>query len=169
MEHSLPTFGSLADRWRAATLVAGAVAALELVVIVVLVAVLAGKSLTARGRHEAKTAPAHVPVQRPRPKPRVPATKLPRAKTSVLVLNGNGRTGAAGLMASLVRARGYRIGGVGNAARSDYGRSVVMYRNGFQGEAARLAKDMHVRIVGPLDGLSRRTLGRAHLALVVGR
>ena len=38
----------------------------------------------------------------------------------VVVLNGNGRTGAAAAAASRVSRRGYRIGVVGNAPSHDY-------------------------------------------------
>jgi hypothetical protein len=71
-------------------------------------------------------------------------------------------------MATLVRARGYRIGTVGNAPRNDYARNVVMYRRGFRAEGVRLAKDMRVRVVGPDDGLQRRLVGRAQLTVIVG-
>jgi hypothetical protein len=66
-----------------------------------------------------------------------------------------------------VRARGYPIGGVGNAERTDYMRSVVMYRPGYRGEAIRLARDLRIKIVGPLDGLKLRDLMGAQLAVVV--
>jgi len=53
-----------------------------------------------------------------------------------MVLNGNGRTGAAAVAASRVQARGYRIGEVTNAPRL-VPRSIVMYRPGFAGEGKR--------------------------------
>jgi hypothetical protein len=43
-----------------------------------------------------------------------------------------------------------------------------MYRSGFRPEAVRLARDAHIRIVTPLDGLRRSQLQGAHLALVLG-
>ena len=43
-----------------------------------------------------------------------------------------------------------------------------MYRKGYQAEGARLAKDLHVKIVGPLDGLRPADMLGAHVALVVG-
>jgi hypothetical protein len=46
-------------------------------------------------------------------------------------------------------------------------RSVVMYRPGFRGEAMRLARDLRIRIVGPLDGLQIRDLMGAHVVFVV--
>jgi hypothetical protein len=71
-------------------------------------------------------------------------------------------------VASQVEARGYSIGDVGNANRTDYTRSVVMYRPGHRGEALRLARDLRIRIVGPLDGMTVRELLGAHVAVVVG-
>src|SRR5439155_5297075 len=52
---------------------------------------------------------------------------LPRARTGVLVLNGNGVEGAAASAASLATARGYVVKRVGNAPRSGYARSIVEY------------------------------------------
>jgi len=86
----------------------------------------------------------------------------------VLVLNGNGRTGAAAAAASQVRSKGYRIGHVGNASRSDFGRSIVMYRPGFAGEGRRLAKDLGVKQVGPLDGMRAGDLRRAQVVFILG-
>ncbi len=43
-----------------------------------------------------------------------------------------------------------------------------MYRKGYQPEANRLAKDVGVKLVGPLDGLREPQLMGAHIALVVG-
>jgi hypothetical protein len=116
---------------------------------------------------------AKTPVER-RAKPAnrksaaAPAAKRPRSRTVVLVLNGNGRTGAAAVAASSVRGKGYKIGAVGNAPRSDYARSLVMYRPGFAGEGMRLARDLRVKLVGPLDGMRARELGRAHAVYILG-
>ena len=43
-----------------------------------------------------------------------------------------------------------------------------MYRKGYAPEAQRLAKDLRLRIVGPLDGLRPAELMGAHVAVVVG-
>jgi LytR cell envelope-related transcriptional attenuator len=168
VEYSLPRLEPVAQRWRTATLVAAGVAAVELVVIIVITLALVGRGASAHTRHTPSAALPAAERSRLTTAP-AGATKLPRAKTYVVVLNGNGRTGAAGMMASLVRARGYKIATVGNAPRNDYARSMVMYRPSFRAEAARLARDMHIRVVGPLDGLARGRLGRAQTAIVVGR
>ena len=58
------------------------------------------------------------------------------------------------------------VASVGNAT----GRSpqtVVMYRPGFAAEGARLAHDLRVRVVSPLDGMRPAQLLGAHLVLIV--
>lgn len=164
MEHSL---AQVRSPWRTATLVASAVAVLELAVLVVVGAMLLAEPVSEHVR-EAAEAKVFAPVAaKPRTKP-VGSPKLSRAETSVVVLNGNGRPGAAAEGADAVRRRGYTIGTVGNAPRSDFTRTLVMYRDGYRAEAVRLAADLHVKIVGPLDGLRPADLLGAHLALVVG-
>jgi hypothetical protein len=156
--------------WRTATLIASAVAALELVVILVAGVILVGKPLTEKMRDAGRDRTLGAPAAAAAPKrPRIGSSvpHLARAETSVMVLNGNGVPGAAHEAASRLRSRGYAIGEVGNATRTDYMRSVVMYRPGLRGEAMRLARDLRIRIVGPLDGLSVRDLMGAHLAIVI--
>lgn len=165
MEHSLLQVSS---PWRTATLVASAVAAIELVALVALGVVLLAKPVSDQVRQAAE-AKVLAPVA-PKPRRAAPlgAPKLTRAQTSVIVLNGNGRAGAAAASAESVRRFGYTIGTVGNAPRSDFTRTLVMYRKGYRPEAARLAKDLNVKIVGPLDGLRAADMLGAHVALVVG-
>jgi hypothetical protein len=172
VEHSLPSIDA-ARHWRTATVVASAVAALELVILVATGVALLGKPVAQRVREAATRSVVAPPPARkvtaPAKKKPTAAPKLTRTETSVLVLNGNGRSGAAADAAARVRGLGYVVGGVGNAQRSDYGRSVVMYRPGYAVEAARLARDLHIRVVGPLDGLHVRQLMGAHVAVVLGR
>ena len=87
----------------------------------------------------------------------------------MLVLNGNGRQGAAGEAADAVRSLRYVVAGTSNAPRTDFRRSIVMFRRGYRGEAVRLARDLRIRRVAPLDGLRPRDLQGAQVALVVGR
>ena len=165
MEHSLPRGSS---PWRTATLVASAVAAAELVALLVLGVALLAEPVSQHVRQAAE-AKVFAPVT---PKPRAAAPigepKLSRADTSVVVLNGSGRTGAAAERAARVRGLGYTIGTVGNAPRSDFTRTLVMFRPGYRAEAARLAADLKLKIVGPLDGLRASDLLGAHLPLIVG-
>jgi len=163
--------------WRTATLVASAIAALELVLLVVAGIVLLARPLShhvqAAAERQAQAAKKAEPaaaaaapparrIERPRP------PTLTRAQTSVLVLNGNGQTGAAGAESARVRQSGYRVAAVADAARMDYPASVVMYRPGFKAEGVRLARDLGIRVVGPLDGLRVRELRGAQAAIVVG-
>ena len=161
MEHALPS--PAGHPWRTIAVVAAGIATLELIVIVIVGVALIAKPVMHRAQQEATAATAkHQPAK-------VPARALlPRGATSVTVLNGNGQAGAAAAQASRVRARGYLVGEVGNAPRSGYGRSVVMYRIGRRPEALRLARDLHIRLVSPLDGLRPRDLLGAQLAVVVG-
>ena len=167
MEYSLPTLDPAAQRWRTTALVAAGMAVLELIVIAVVSAALIGNGTST---HPRAARPVHLTRAEAARRSSAPVkvSRLPRSKTTVVVLNGNGRTGAAGTMATLVRTRGYKIGSVANAPRNDYPRNVVMYRRGFRAEGVRLAKDMRVRVVGPDDGLQRGLFGRAQLTVIVG-
>jgi len=169
------TDDSLIRPWRLAAFIAAAVAAVELLLLVIVGGALIAKP-TKPGTHrpaKAKAAAtakatAHrtTPLKIHRTPP--PAARLTRRKVTVLVLNGNGRQGAAATAAASVSHHGYRIGGVANAGRTDFTRSIVMYRRGFEGEGRRLARDLGIRIVGPLDGLKTSQLHGANAVLVVG-
>jgi hypothetical protein len=175
MEHShpLPSFDAVRP-WRTATLVATAVAAGELVLLVLIGIALLGKPLS---EHATKAAAAKLAVPAPTKATQQPSpikfskTKKPalsRQATTVTVLNGNGRQGAAAAEAGRVRQHGYTVGAVTNAPNGGYTRSMVMYRGRFRPEAARLAKDLGIKIVTPLDGLSAATLEGAQVAVIVG-
>ena len=164
MEHSIPAV-DLVRPWRTATLLAAGIAALELVLLLTIAFIAFAPPLSGRSDDHA-VAPA--PRVRAEPAPQSSRPALPRADTSVLVLNGNGRAGAAAAEAVEVRSHGYVIGGVGNAPRSDYTRTIVMYRPGYRGEGMRLARDLGVETAAPLDGLRLPDLMGAHLAVVLG-
>ena len=167
MEHALPHPGpSGPDRhhpWRTIAVVIAGVATLELLILVIVGVALVAKPMAHHAIDQAAAAP---PVAKPKPEPMLPL--LPRRLTSVTILNGNGVAGAAATEASRVRARGYKIGRVGNAPRGAYGASVVMYRAGRVREGRRLASDLGISIVSPLDGLRKGDLHGAKLAVVVG-
>jgi hypothetical protein len=175
VDHSAPSF-ELVRPWRTATLVATTIAGLELVLLIVFGIILLGRSLgphvqAAAERQALRKAPAvsHVVAPVAKPVQRAPAVaRLTRAKTQVMVLNGNGIQGAAAEAASLVTARGYAVKKVGNARRAGYGRTIVMYRPGFQPEAVRFGKDLNIRAVTPLDGIKVAQLDSAQLVMVLG-
>ena len=157
MEISAPAVRT--PRWRtAAIVVSGIVAFLVLLLIVF------GGVLSKSSSADAKSGvPKKHGIGRAEPK----RPTLARTQTRVLVLNGNGITGAAAAESDSLRARGYEISGTGNAAQS-YGQSVVLYRPGRLPEAKRLAADEGIPLVGPLDGITLRELHGAHLVIVLG-
>jgi len=159
--------------WRIATIVAATVAGIELVLLLAAGSVLLGRSLwphvhsaATRAAIEAKhhAAPA-------KPVVRAPAiAKLPRSKTGILILNGNGVEGAAAQAATLVDARGYPVVATQNAPRTGYPTWRMMAAPGFAGEALRFAKDMDLprARVGPLDGMTVKQLHGAKVVLLLG-
>ena len=162
-----PSLDALVRPWRTATVVVSLVAAVELVVLVVAGIALIGKPLARHVRAAANEEVLGAPKTKAKPERSAPT--LPRARTRVVVLNGNGLVGAAGATAGRVRARKYRIASVGNASRTDYATSIVMYRPGRRPEAERLARDLRVDVVAPLDGIRVKSLRKAHAVLIVGR
>jgi hypothetical protein len=159
--------------WRTATLVASLIAALELVLLLGAAAVFVAKPLAHSLQHHAE-AVAYAPAKKKAFTPPVPKkvvvgkAKLSRAQTGVLVLNGNGRAGAAAAEATRLHSLGYPVSGTGNARRLDYATSVVLFRKGFQAEAARLARDLKITVTGPLDGMSTSALHGGKLAVILG-
>ncbi len=162
MEHAV-SFEAVRP-WRTAAILASGVAALELVALIVAGTVLLGRSVVGHGAHAATKPAASKPAAA---KPARQAV-LPRTKTRVVVLNGNGEAGAAAAEAAAIRARGYKISAVGNSRRPSQGPTLVMYRPGFAAEAHRLARDTGISIVTALDGLKPSTLERAQLVIVLG-
>lgn len=163
MDHA---FGLPSFPWRAATLVVGAIAAIELFALIAIGAVQLAP------RHHAAPAAAKAqrrPVVRVHAPPAAPSHPLrPRRHVSVLVLNGNGVQGAASSEAAHLQVAGYRIAGATNAQRHDYARSMVMYVPGWLLEARRLARDTGIRLVAPVDGLSPRRLKGSKLVVLLG-
>jgi hypothetical protein len=161
VEHAVP-FEAVRP-WRTAAMVASGVAAVELLLLIVAGTVVLGRSVAT---HNARAAAKPTPTK-PAQKPTRHAL-LPRLRTRVVVLNANGRAGAAAAEASAVRARGYKISAVGNAPQSTQGPTLVMYSPGFAAEGRRLARDAGISIVTALDGLRPSTLRRAQLVIVLG-
>jgi len=149
--------------WRTAAVVASGVAAVELLALIVTATFLLGHSVTTHGAAAAKAAST-------KPATKTPAARaiLPRTRTRVIVLNGNGQAGAAASEAAAIRSRGYRISAVGNAPQSTRGPTLVMYRPGFAAEGRRLARDAGIGIVTALNGLRPSSLQRAQLVIVLG-
>ena len=161
--------------WRAATIVVGAIAAVELVALIGIGGLHfaprahAAKAAAAKPA-AAKPAAAKPKAVQPRPAaPRVPSHPLrPRARVSVLVLNGNGVQGAASSKAASLQGLGYRVGGAENAERHNYARSMVMYVPGWVKEARRFGHDTGVRLIAPVDGLTPAKLKGSKIVLILG-
>ena len=173
MDAPLAAPDALIRPWRTATLVASLVAAIELVLLLAAAVLLLAKPFAhAMQRHaeSAAFAPAKKHTAAPPLKKQAPvaAPTLLRSETGVFVFNGNGRAHAASDAATRLSQRNYTVSGTGNAKRQDYATTVVMFKKGYQPEAVRLAHDLGVKIVGPLDGVSPSALHGAQLALVLG-
>lgn len=170
MDHSFATSIELpAQSWRRLSIALGAIALVETLVILVAAIVLVAKPFAHHLRDAAikQSAPS---FDKTKTGPDSPAGKatLTHRQTVVMVLNGNGHSGAAGVTAGRLRHYGYKIDSVGNARRTDYPKSLIMYRSGYRPEAIRLAHEMRVKVVGPLDGIRPKAMGRADVAYVVG-
>lgn len=151
MEHVQPL--SRAFPWRLATLVASAL-------------VLAALGALVLTHHQAVTRAEPGPRQ-VRKGPALPPLR-PRSRISVLVLNGNGVSGAAGSEATSMLARGYRHAIPTDAPNLDYVRSVVLFRPGWGREAERLAHDARIPTVAPLDGRIAAPYGHVPLVVILG-
>jgi len=170
VDHPLPAPDALIRPWRTAAYIAVAIAVAELLLLVVigggaLMGALSDRLQLAAQERVLAPVPQTKPAAR-EPAP-VPVANVPRSRTVVMVLNGNGQTGAAAAAASRVQSHGYKVGTVGNAPRQ-VSRSLVMYKPGFTGEGQRLAKDLGVKLVSPLDGMRAGELGRAHVVFILG-
>lgn len=167
--------------WRTATLVASAVATIELLGLIVVGAFVlahpfrhAAKHTTTAAKATAvrHAAPVHrhvVPVPAKDRFAAIPSHPL-RARTNVrvLVLNANGVQGAAHAEAARLQSLGYPIGGASNAPSHHYAQSMVMFVPGYLKEARRLAHDAGIRLVAPVDGLTPSTLSASRLVVLLG-
>jgi len=131
--------------WRAVALAAGIVALAELTALIAL----AGVRLF-HVHHVVAGLPATTTPSAGRDSKPIVHPLRPRSRVSVLVLNGNGVSGAAGTEATQLLARGYHHA-VPSDAPSTYAQSVVLFRPGWQREAQRLAHDAGITAVTPLD------------------
>jgi hypothetical protein len=159
--------------WKRATIAAGTIAAAELVLLIGAAALLFAKPVAHAIQHHAIATATKAPTKQLQTAIRqmnAPAGKaaVARGHLKIMVFNGNGLSGAAGSAAGNLQGLGYKISGTANAKRQDYATSVVMYKPGFRSEGMRLARDLHVKVVGPLDGISSQALHGGELAVIVG-
>jgi hypothetical protein len=165
--------------WRAAAMIATGIAAVELFLLLIIgfvfgMKAFSDKTETATVAAIKREVPQAAQTQSAENKPAETTKKkqepkvLPRGRTSVVVLNGNGIPGAAAVNADKAHSLHYIVTATGNAPSTGFARSMVMFRPGFKPAAQRLAKDMGVKAVTPLDGITKGELQGAQLALIIG-
>jgi LytR cell envelope-related transcriptional attenuator len=167
--------------WRTAAMIATGIAAVELFLLLLIGFVVGAKAFSdktetatiaaikrevpqAAQTQPAESKPAGTEKKEKKQEPAI----LPRGRTSVVVLNGNGIPGAAAVNADKAHSMHYVVTATGNAPSTGFARSMVMFRPGFKPAAQRLAKDMGVKVVTPLDGITKGDLQGAQLALIIG-
>lgn len=160
--------------WRRATLLASTVAAAELILLLVAGSLLLAKPVAHVIEKHAVAAAAKAPAPSKKlaaaiHRMNAPAGKArPRHALKIMVFNGNGHAGAAAGAAGTLHGLGYTISGTANAGHMNYATSVVMYKPGYRAEGLRLAHDLHVKVVGPLDGIKATSLHGGELAVIIG-
>jgi hypothetical protein len=168
----LHTAHDLIRPWRRATIAASAVAVAELVLLLGAGALLLAKPVSKMIERQAVAAATAAPSKQLAKAIKLisapPGKARPRGRMAIMIFNGNGRAGAASAAAKTLRGLGYKITGTANAKRQDYATSIVMYKPGFRAEGIRLAKDLRVKVVGPLDGLKTGALHGGELTVIVG-
>jgi len=157
--------------WRTATVVVGAVAAIELVALIGIGATHVASSLhahvIAKPAHATQAAkPVRLHVIEVAAPPSHPLRA--RGRLSVVVLNGNNVNGAAGAEAVRLQSLGYGSSRSEDAPRHDYARSMVLYLPGYAKEARRLGHDARVRLIAPVDGMRKGQLKGSQLVVVLG-
>jgi hypothetical protein len=87
---------------------------------------------------------------------------------TVAILNGTAVQGLAAKIGEQVRAGGFTLGTIGNAARIDQSKSQVLYRKG-QGAAARaVANRLGIQTVGQVDTVNAEIAGSFDAIVLVG-
>jgi hypothetical protein len=90
------------------------------------------------------------------------------SQVTVAILNGTTVQGLAAKIGEEVRAGGFTLGTIGNAARIDQSRSQVLYRKG-QGSAARaVANRLGIQSIGQVDTVNAEIAGSFDAVVLVG-
>lgn len=95
------------------------------------------------------------------------APLVPRSQVPVAVLNAGASQGTAADGGTHAQQLGYPVTTVGNADGS-LEESIVMYAPGNDALAQRVARDLKISAVGPLDGIRRGDLSGARIAVIYG-
>jgi hypothetical protein len=85
----------------------------------------------------------------------------------VAVLNGTSAPGLAAKVGDDVRVNGFKLGTVTNS-RDQFDQTVVMYAPGQQRAAQKVARDLGVKPVQPIDRQTEQTAGNADVVVIAG-
>ncbi len=89
------------------------------------------------------------------------------AEVDVAVLNGTSVPGLAAKVADDVRVNGFRLGAVTNS-RDQFDQTVVMYGRGQQRAARKVAHDLGVKPLQPIDRQTEQAAGDADVVVIAG-
>ena len=87
---------------------------------------------------------------------------------TVAVLNGTTVQGLAAQVGEEVRAGGFTLGTIGNAARIDQTSSEVLYRDGQARAARAVANRLGIDKTGPVDSVNEEIAGSFDVVVLVG-
>jgi len=90
------------------------------------------------------------------------------AQVTVAVLNGTTVQGLAAQLGEEVRAGGFKLGTIGNAARIDQASSEVLYRQGEVRAARAVANRLGIEETGPVDSVNEEIAGSFDVIVLVG-
>ena len=95
------------------------------------------------------------------------AAKMKPGEIEVSVLNGTSVAGLAATYGDKVEGKGFSLGAVTNSS-SSFAESVVMFRPGSKPEARRVAKQLSIQKLQPMNGEIEAVAAGADVAVIVG-
>ncbi|MFA6963629.1 MAG: LytR C-terminal domain-containing protein [Patescibacteria group bacterium] len=119
---------------------------------------------------ETETTPATTPVAATTPAVTTPAVTTPtidKAAIKIKVLNGNGVTGRAATVSSLLTTAGFKITSTTNAKKFTYATTIIYFHEGKQAEA-NLVKDA-LPTYSVTTVMDNTVVGTSDLVVVVGK
>jgi LytR cell envelope-related transcriptional attenuator len=90
------------------------------------------------------------------------------AQVTVAILNGTTVQGLAAKIGEEVRAGGFTLGTIGNAARIDQAKSEVLYRRGQSAAARAVANRLGIQSIGQVDSVNAEIAGSFDAVVLVG-
>jgi hypothetical protein len=92
----------------------------------------------------------------------------PAADTNVAVLNGTTFNGLAGKLQDRVAQQGFQRGKIATNPDQSVTASTVYYASGFRSQALRIARQLNVRRVKPLDAATKAAAPQADIVVLAG-